>query len=304
MEFIKWVFGYQSPDPEQEKTTKKQKGPSFNQLLYQDKYKDLHYVNSIWEGELRDAYSRKIRAPHILQEINKVYDEQMVLISIDVEAFERDHSVVTEVGIAVYEPKSSRGMVMPFIQSGHIVIAGTEDVRNGTFVADHKDFFNGGKTLTMDLHSAAQAIKDLISKHTRKGTRYGTGVCLVGHGIGQDVKWLKHIGVSIGSARILDTQKLLCMTHGKKGSSLKNGLKLVRQPCAFLHNAGNDAYYTMVLCLCLADPLYRVAAAVDGKQTIETYKQQPSTKHDPPNEATRVDASTSAEFFKYLEQSF
>lgn len=55
-------------------------------------------------------------------------------------------------------------------------------------------------------------------------------------------------------------------------NSLKDSLRLVRQPFAFLHNAGNDAYYTLLLCLALADPFYRMASEIDTDTRMANWK--------------------------------
>lgn len=80
------------------------------------------------------------------------------------------------------------------------------------------------------------------------------------------------MGVSYGNCTSIDTAAVLNLTHGQQLPSLKDALRLVLQPFAFLHNAGNDAYYTLLLCLALADPFYRMAAEIDTDTKMANWK--------------------------------
>lgn len=78
---------------------------------------------------------------------------------------------------------------------------------------------------------------------------------MMGHDLMSDLRWLSLIGVRFAqNMRKLDTKIVFAYTHGHNGASLKNALIAAKQPHAFLHNAGNDAYYTVLLALKLCDP--------------------------------------------------
>ncbi|KAF3988551.1 hypothetical protein FT663_03486 [Candidozyma haemuli var. vulneris] len=215
--------------------------------------------------------------------MRSVYKKEVALIAIDFEAWEKDTELVTEIGISIYDPMKQKGALIPFIQSSHIIIKENEKRKNGKYVPNHTANFNGGRSLVMSLAEAAKGINDIIASNNLPNKSHGAGVCLVGHGMSQDLKWLKDMGVDVGCAGIIDTQEVLSYTHDKKVSSLKKALRLVRQPCAFLHNAGNDAYYTMLLCLCLADPFYRLTAEIDDRKTMKNFKaagSEPKEHHN------------------------
>lgn len=79
-----------------------------------------------------------------------------------------------------------------------------------------------------------------------------------------DLRWLAQLGISIpGPNRELDTQTLYSYTHGRDGASLARYLKAVNQTAGYLHNAGNDAYYTLLLALKLCDPCERWENGLD-----------------------------------------
>lgn len=227
------------------------------------------------------------------QLIDKAFNHDYVLLSVDVEAHERDTSRVTEIGVALYNPKNQGQSRMPFIQLSHIIIKENQHRRNGRYVPDHVDFFLGGRSLVLTQEDAVEAINRVVDTYRSQG------ICVVGHDIKGDLKWLGKLGILLPN-NTLDTQVLLSITHGKKGASLKNGLRVARQPFAFLHNAGNDAYYTLVLCLCLCEPIYRSVSGMDKVDTIEEFRSQVSTKHDKPNKSKRVNGQSLSSVYEYL----
>lgn len=237
------------------------------------------------EGNLTEVYLRYLYEDRNLERedyadfkttIKDVFDRGMCLISIDFEALEGTNKI-TEVGVSVYDPWNSKGGLLPFIQLVHVIIRENQHLYNRNYVPNHKENFNGGRSLVMGLQEVADSILKLIARNSFQELPPGLGVCIVGHGLTNDLKWLQQMGVDIGNADTIDTQELLCYTHGHKKASLEHALRLVRQPFAFLHNAGNDAYYTLLLCLCLSDPFYRVQSQIDQPERMEYFKcRQPN----------------------------
>lgn len=239
--------------------------------------------NQTMDGLIRKAYAKKTKISQkkaLADFMDTMYNQNLTFIAIDFEGHEQTPGTVTEVGIAVYKPGTLRGMMMPFIELKHIIILENKDLKNGRYVPDHRENFNGDVSLVMGEDYAANAIEEIIHHHSGPSNIPGLGVCIVGHGLANDLEWLDRMGVRIEPTCTIDTQRVLGWTHGKKGLSLRNSLDLVRQPYAFLHNAGNDAYYTMVLCLCLADPFYRQACGIDTQETKTWFRLRPLTKGD------------------------
>lgn len=206
---------------------------------------------------------------HVMRDVK---NREMTLISIDFEAYEHDNSKITEIGISLYDPWSQKGSIIPFIMLTHIVILENQHLRNGSYVPDHTDNFNGGRTLVMTLEEAANSILEVFSKYSFADQPIGNGFCLIGHAMKHDLNYLLQMGVSYGNCTSIDTAAVLNLTHGQQLPSLKDALRLVLQPFAFLHNAGNDAYYTLLLCLALADPFYRMAAEIDTDTKMANWK--------------------------------
>lgn len=247
--------------------------------------------NQTQDALICKAYAMKTKVSQknaLADFMDTMSNPNLTFIAIDFEGYERSPGIVTEVGIAVYKPTTLRGMMMPFIELKHIIITENMDLKNGRYVPDHKDNFNGDVSLMMSGPCAAEAIRQVTDQHSESLDIPGSGVCLVGHGLDNDLEWLDRMGVRIEPSCTIDTQKVLGWTHGKKGLSLRNSLDLVRQPYAFLHNAGNDAYYTMILCLCLADPFYRQACGMDEKETKTWFRLRPLTKGDSYTEAKQL----------------
>ncbi|KAF3985323.1 hypothetical protein FT663_05116 [Candidozyma haemuli var. vulneris] len=241
---------------------------SYNKFRSQQRDRDnvarRGYTN--WLYDERDLADRDC----FFDDASKVCNTEKPLICIDVEAHERDHSKITEVGVAIYTPAESRGSIVPYIRSVHMIIAENQHLRNKSYVPDHMYNYNGGKSLLMTLDEAAEAIQRSINQLS--GDDIGQGICIVGHGMEHDLEWLDQMGVEIGIADKFDTQDFLHLTHQGRYSSLEFALRLVRQPYAFLHNAGNDAYYTLLLALCLGDPLYRIPAQIDSVERMGMFR--------------------------------
>ncbi|KAK6201656.1 uncharacterized protein RJT21DRAFT_76837, partial [Scheffersomyces amazonensis] len=164
---------------------------------------------------------------------------------IDVEAFEMNTNLITEIGISIYDPREQFTSMVPTIHNIHIKIQENFDYPNGRFVPNHGMNFNGGTTYLMKLHSAATFTQGLINHYFIKSRSGDVRTCLIGHDVKGDIKWLNTLGIKFpNNVPIIDTSILFSMSQGKNGTSLKNALIRVQIPHAFLHNAGNDAYYT------------------------------------------------------------
>ena len=209
------------------------------------------------QTHLRDPNNRK----KLEEAMNAVYSRKNTLISIDVEAWERDSKCVTEIGIAVYDPKKQTRALLPAVTSIHILLRDNISRKNGRFVPDHSENFNGEYSYILSEAEAVKLVKNLVNYYMHD---HELDCYLVGHDIRGDLNWLEGLGVVISKdTKILDTQKIYAASHGKRGGSLKNALRMACIPHAFLHNAGNDAYYTILLALALCDPVRRELSKLD-----------------------------------------
>lgn len=94
------------------------------------------------------------------------FDQQPVLISFDVEAYERAHNLITEIGVSTLDtldlvgiPPGTGGINwMNQIRSRHFRIIGREHLRNKDFCPGNPDAFQFGKSEFIDLSEAAEQV--------------------------------------------------------------------------------------------------------------------------------------------------
>ncbi|KAL0094592.1 hypothetical protein F4703DRAFT_1025692 [Phycomyces blakesleeanus] len=182
-----------------------------------------------------------------------------VFCSIDIEAWERDQSLLLEIGWSMYDSKTDLYM------DQHYLINTYKHLKNGNFVEDNKLRFQFGTSVWSTLPQALNELKkDLDWAVERDGE-----VILIGHGFESDLKYLsKHKfrwpGTRPGEndsedvhksavTWILNTDTLYAASiHDLHNPpSLGKTLKLFDIDTWCLHNAGNDAHYTLQLFLAL-----------------------------------------------------
>lgn len=211
-------------------------------------------------NRLNDSIVRK----SVGDAMSKVYLRKTALFCIDVEG--GTTTEVKEMGVAIYHPRGQEHALCPYIKSYHILIEENMHPRsfNCKYAPPYRNSFNGGVSYVLKLHDAAKLTKKLIEEYFHQPMP----CMLVGHDVEIDISRLGELGVVIPHhVQVLDTQKIYSQTHGVKGDSFKNALRNVRQPYASLHNAGNDAYYTVLLAMRLCDPLVRRMTKFDSNVT-------------------------------------
>jgi DNA polymerase III epsilon subunit-like protein len=169
------------------------------------------------------------------------------VVSIDVEAWERDGSKITEVGVAHL---SGSG----YILTRHFIIKEHEHLRNGIFVADNKYQFNSGGSEIISLEQVSSKLEGIYSSLHEPVT--------VGHSIHGDLKWLKGMGVYLDGRKAVDIALARQALDGKlESTSLVRMLEDLGIPYCNLHNAGNDARYTLqaLIAMCASAGGCRIA---------------------------------------------
>ncbi|KAK6465996.1 hypothetical protein DFJ63DRAFT_38774 [Scheffersomyces coipomensis] len=202
-----------------------------------------------------------------LQELKRcmeiVYLNKKPLIAIDFEAYERSLKKVTEIGIVIYDPDLSKGSIFPIIKTFHIIIAEHIELVNGRYVPDSKDKYIGGLSNVLSLSDSKIFMEQIIEKYINQ--REGA---FVGHNIGGDIRWLQGMGIQIREdIEIVDTFKLYQISRSI-GGTLKGILKLIDLPHGVLHNAANDAYYTLLAAIAYCDPNMRNHKDLDTYKTV------------------------------------
>lgn len=189
---------------------------------------------------------------------------QNSLFSIDLEAFEKDNNFITEIGVTIYDPLKEAGSIIPNFTKIHIIIKENQHLRNGHFVADNQQYFIGGTSLVLPLREATLFVQCLIDHYFIIRQTIGMRGVIVGHNVSGDIKWLKSLGINFPtSSLILDTQKIYTTVNNDKFSALGAVLRRLEIPHSYLHNAGNDSYFTLILLLRLCDVTFRNKIKLD-----------------------------------------
>ena len=240
---------------------------------------------------------------YLTNAIRLISQRNTICFSFDIEAFERDNNIITEIGISIYDPRENLHSLNPLFRNYHLIVSESLSLINKNWVLDMKECYLLGESLVLSLRQCVDFIQNLINFymfHDNK-TPDEWERAFVGHNIEGDFKWLRSIGVilpdtkpvshisemdsngsSSTTAIVIDTLKIYSACYGKEGSSLGKILRLFKLPHAFLHNAGNDAYYTLRLLLHLCDVNTRIQCSLDdiailqkrAKQLIERSKQE------------------------------
>lgn len=163
-----------------------------------------------------------------LKSLNTMVTSANKLFCMDLE-FHENSKVVTEVGVTLYYPQTKK------LEVFHFVVQEYYNRRNGRCVPDHKDDFLWGNSQLLRMKEVEQAVLHLVSDADY----------LVGHAFENDKKFLAQSGY-FKDTKVLDTQ-VFSRYYFKERQRMSlervaNGLGM-RTSC--LHNAGNDAFYTM-----------------------------------------------------------
>ena len=151
------------------------------------------------------------------------------LFSLDLEFWEGTSKDVTEVGVATYDTNTGE------MKAYHFTPLETLHMRNGKWVPDNKDRFDYGQTEVLPLDTVMNRVVELVSDATH----------LVGHAFSNDAPFLLQCGY-FARQPVLDTQtyaKFYFLNPQPMNlHRVSDGLRLRPR---YLHNAGNDAVFTL-----------------------------------------------------------
>ncbi|KAI0481101.1 hypothetical protein GGR56DRAFT_688567 [Xylariaceae sp. FL0804] len=215
------------------------------------------------------------------------------LVSLDIECWERDGRVVTEVGLAVLDTEDVAGVApgpggrawFPLIRAHHFRVAERLHITNSEFVSGCPDRFEFGSSVVVPQSKLSRAVGAIIGDPDSSDRR---PVVLAGHDPRGDLRHLRD-GVGYNAWRAphvadeLDTQAMfrrlerrpdgrglahVCEALGVvdviddvvPGGGVPPGVpSSVPSGVGHYHNAGNDAVYALRALLAMA-----VRRAVDG----------------------------------------
>lgn len=128
--------------------------------------------------------------------VSCISNQNAILFSIDIEAFESDQNIITEI------PRKNQpedGHIIPILHNYHLIVSEFFILRNKNYVNDVKDFYLLGESQIMSLDRCSYFIQFLINFYLFPGPREDNKWvrCLVGHGISHDLKWLTNMGIQL-----------------------------------------------------------------------------------------------------------
>ena len=227
--------------------------------------------------------------------IDLLATKSTILFSFDIEAFEKDNNIVTEVGISIFDPRENITGMVPITRNFHIIVSEALSLRNKRWVCDMKECYLLGQSVVLSLNETVEFVQSLINYYmveTPDATSKSWNRAYVGHNIDGDISWLQKIGVQIPFANklnrtliddpkqtvkvpyVLDTMKLYNFCYGSNGCSLGKILRLFGLTHAFLHNAGNDAHYTLKLLMHMCDINFRKQFGLDDLDKFQRKAQE------------------------------
>lgn len=167
----------------------------------------------------------------------------MGFLSIDVEQYERDHSIPLEVGISFATPTD---LCDGIITSHHLINADQLHLRNGQYCADNRDNFDFGTSEWVGSCRLPVRVNELVDEYKdREETTY-----LIGHTIHSDIKWLRDMGVDIDSSVVqVDLGRvyraLSSPLHYTNIVGMERMMQFLKISYHHLHNGGNDSRYNL-----------------------------------------------------------
>ncbi|KAJ7129568.1 hypothetical protein C8R44DRAFT_777095 [Mycena epipterygia] len=172
--------------------------------------------------------------------------------SFDFEAWERDHSAITEFGYSSVRWENGKEVE----ECGHFTVKEHRSLMNGVYVAENRKNYNFGTSVEVTKAGLKAKLSSLISDMHSHGP-----IFLVFHDSSQDIKILKMLEAPIDlvvydlpeaepiqGIFIVDTAGLFGALEGDGHSkrALQQVCNHLQIPTEYLHNAGNDAYYTLL----------------------------------------------------------
>lgn len=203
--------------------------------------------------------------------IKWVDSRKTTLISIDLEVSEDNNKIPLEIGLSIIDFKNQEKSQFPNFLNLHFIIAEHLACTNRKYVPDNKLKYIAGTSYVVsrdEFPSILERIFDHyglsnVAKSGPYNSKNPPAVALVGHNFSSDSTFLqKCFNIDIHpKVPILDTLTVWNLTFDKihrKKSKLSYILLRLNVPALYLHNGGNDCYYTLIALLKMLDPELRV----------------------------------------------
>ncbi|ODA80105.1 hypothetical protein RJ55_03063 [Drechmeria coniospora] len=257
------------------KTARKGEQDAFMDML--DKLNQYAQYKDKEQSALERAKKRASDRKEMMMKVQAYLDlekkspRRTVFICMDVEAIEFPPHPVSEVGIAILDTDTIRGTAVGEsgsgwwnqIQACHIRTKEYSRLVNHKYVHGCPDAFDFGASSFATKGELVETIKSILAPYTNGRV----DLVFVAHDTKQDVKFLSSIGMNVlklpGMIGEIDTAVLhqeWCSSNESR--SLRSVLNELGFENKNLHNAGNDAVYTMRAMIGLAVEQLRKEEAV------------------------------------------
>ncbi|KAG1892368.1 hypothetical protein F4604DRAFT_1565189 [Suillus subluteus] len=191
----------------------------------------------------------------IFERVRTLWVEKVgVWCALDFEAWDRDHTMLTEFGWSFVRWIDGQQVE----EQGHLIVKEYRHYTN-TFVQNNREHFSFGDSELVNRATFRTRIQNLVADLQKYGPLF-----LIFHDNNQDIKYLKSAAVNAdlpnlnfllpdakpdSGVFVLDTSDLFAALEGEGGHnrrSLERVCRHLQVPTSFLHNAGNDAHYTLL----------------------------------------------------------
>ncbi|KAG0329184.1 hypothetical protein BG000_000163 [Podila horticola] len=178
--------------------------------------------------------------------VHATHASPLRFISVDIESYEQDHALILEIGWSTWDTGLNK------FADRHFAVRDYKHLSNGRYVADRRDLFLFGETTWAGLKDCITAFQEdleLAAQQNAQGS-----VVLIAHDMSSDEAYLRRMGVDFPPGMIkFDTVEM--NSARVNDSNIKTGLGKLLDEVGIenysLHNAGNDAHYTLELFLWL-----------------------------------------------------
>ncbi|KAI5253058.1 hypothetical protein E4T42_03050 [Aureobasidium subglaciale] len=231
--------------------------------------------------------------PKDLERLERLKAAEPVFVCVDLEAYEFAQDKITEVGVSILDSRDIVGTDagtdgtawLSKIKTRHMIIKEYKHLVNKRFVHGCPDKFNFGKSETVSLRNIHQTLTQLFDDPSPRSSRPSDSgsrrLILVGHGLSNDTAYLNKLKFAPHARgniiQDVDTQKFVGSKKQTVGlNKLMLGLGVEAEN---LHNAGNDAAYTLQALVLMTvqhtnEPGAYINAVANAKAKLDPAKQR------------------------------
>jgi hypothetical protein len=213
-------------------------------------------------------------------------DSDVIYIAVDVESYERNHNMITEIGFATLDTRDLKGVPHgvagkdwhKFIRARHVRVNEYKHYTNSEFVRGCPDQFEFGESEFVDLKDVPRLIASCFKHpYSAKDVETNTpeeeekrNIIFLGHDTKQDVAYLRKLGYDPSNLANIDFQDTVAMWRAVTGEQSARGLSHIMYALELeswnTHNAGNDAVYTVhaMIGICIKE-LEKKTAQANGE---------------------------------------